>query len=107
WQFVRESLIDLQEQLQRLGGVLWITEGSVVETLTRLKQRFGIFTLHSHEEQGNSWTFERDKAVKRWCHSNGVIWHEYAQFGVVRPVKRRVGNFHEHWFAFMSEPQAE
>jgi len=37
WQFVRESLIDLQEQLQRLGGALWITQGNVVETLTRLK----------------------------------------------------------------------
>ncbi|SFR38821.1 deoxyribodipyrimidine photo-lyase [Pseudidiomarina maritima] len=107
WQFVRESLVDLQEQLHKLGGALWITQGDVVETLTRLKHRFGAFTLHSHEEQGNAWTFARDRAVKRWCVANQVRWHEYAQFGVVRPVKQREGQFHEHWFTYMSEPQAE
>lgn len=107
WHFVRESLVDLQGQLENLGGSLWIVQGNVVETLTRLKRQFGTFTLHSHAEHGNQWTFARDKAVKQWCCANDVIWHEYAQFGVVRPVQARKGKFHEHWFAYMSEPKAQ
>lgn len=60
--------------------------------------------LYSHEETGNTFTYERDRAVARWGRSQGVIWQEFAQFGVVRRLKTR-NAWLDHWKALMAAPQ--
>ncbi|WP_181394968.1 MULTISPECIES: FAD-binding domain-containing protein [Pseudidiomarina] len=105
WMFVRDALVDLQQQLAALGGQLWLAHGHVLEALSELHQVLPQFVLHSHQEHGNLWTFKRDQAVGRFCRGHQLTWHEYPQFGVVRPVQRRVGRFHEHWFDWMQQAQ--
>ena len=104
WLFVRESLQDLQRQLRRLGAHLHLAQGSVPEVLESLRLRHGPLTLHSHVETGNAWTFDRDKAVARWCREHHFRWHEYAQNGVTRPVARRAQSFPDHWERWVSFP---
>jgi len=94
WLFIRESLFDLAEQLQNIGGRLVLFEGNVEVALKQILCNFGHFTLHSHEEIGNLWTFERDQKVARWCRQEHVDWREYAQFGVVRPISKRKSRLH-------------
>ena len=97
WLFIRESLIDLSEQLEMLGARLVVHQGSVLDSLKCFKEQFGAITLHSHEETGNLWTFDRDKRVAQWCREHQCAWHEYAQNGVFRPLARRGSRFKEHW----------
>ena len=104
WQFVRECLISLDAQLNVLGTALEVHVAPVIQMLDVLHLRLGPFALHSHQETGGLWTFERDRAVLAWCQSHGVRWHEYVQNGVVRPVSRRGRRFREHWQAWATEP---
>lgn len=107
WQFVRECLLSLDEQLNSLGTSLEVHISPMIETLAALYLRLGDFTLHSHQETGGLWSYERDRAVAAWCREHEVRWHEYPQNGVVRPVSRRGRGFKEHWDAWASAPLAK
>ena len=64
-----------------------------------------VASLHSHEETGVLWTFDRDKAVAAWCQTHGVPWHEVPQAGVQRRRTSRVG-WVEAWHVNMAKPWA-
>ncbi len=103
YEFVRESLADLQRELQRHGGQLLVLQGEATEVLQRLWQAAPFASLHSHEETGNGWTYDRDRAVARWCRAQGVPWQELPQFGVVRALRNRDDWQHE-WELLMGAP---
>jgi deoxyribodipyrimidine photo-lyase len=92
FEFVRESLHSLDAELRRQGGAVEIHCGELPEVLDRLWQQAPFARLHSHEETGNGYTYARDLQVQAWCRAQGVVWHEYPQFGVVRRLKNR-----QHW----------
>ncbi len=101
-EFVNQSLECLDAELaEHLGGVTYRL-GEAVDVLARLHEAHGIDGLWSHEETGNALTYERDKAVKRWCRANNIPWTEIPQFGVFRPLAGRDG-WAKRWDAFMSE----
>ncbi len=91
WRFVRSALQGLQGDLAARGLPLLVVRGEAVTTLVALHRKHGITHLLSHEETGPGWTYERDKAVARWCRASGVRWIEFPQTGVVRRLKHRNG----------------
>lgn len=103
WAFVAECLEELRGDLGRLGQPLIVRVGDVTEVLSEFKQRFGDIALWSHEETGNAWTFERDKAVAAWCRANQLDWHEIQNHGVQRRLASRDG-WAGAWDAFMAQP---
>ena len=104
WQFVRESLQELNQQLNLGGGQLNLYQSEILAVLARLRQQHGTFTLHSHEETGNLWTYQRDRAVARWCRHNGIRWHQYKQFGVQRGRELRRDNWQQWRQQWLHEP---
>lgn len=104
WHFVRESLLDLSDQLKVLGATLVVHQGRVIDFLETLYQERGQFTLHSHIETGIDWTYQRDKKVAEWCQAHQLDWHEYSQNGVCRPVSARGTTFMEHWISWVAKP---
>ncbi|MFN7863449.1 MAG: FAD-binding domain-containing protein [Curvibacter sp.] len=103
YEFVRESLADLQRELQARSGHLLVLHGEATEALARLWQAAPFDSLHSHEETGNGWTYVRDQAVARWCRAHGVPWQEAPQFGVVRALRNR-DHWQGAWEEFMGAP---
>ncbi|MEL7453706.1 MAG: deoxyribodipyrimidine photo-lyase [Pseudomonadota bacterium] len=103
WAFVSESLADLRQDLAELGQALIIRVGDTVPILERARAHFGSVALWSHEETGNTWTFERDKRVADWAKANGVDWHEIQQNGVIRRIRSRDG-WARRWDQLMAEP---
>ena len=97
WLFVREALADLDAQLRALDGALVVQQGDAVDALESIRKAYCSFVLHSHIETGIGWTFERDKAVARWCRKHEVQWYEYVQNGVCRPISSRQTGFKQHW----------
>lgn len=89
WHFINDSLHDLDQSFYKYGGKLIIRTGDVVSILEDFRQNLGFFTLWSHEETGNAWTFKRDISVAKWCKSKGVVWHEFPSNGVMRGLKNR------------------
>ncbi|TVP90800.1 MAG: deoxyribodipyrimidine photo-lyase [Pseudomonadaceae bacterium] len=104
WQFIADSLRELDNDLRERGQGLLVCEGEIISTLKQLHHRFGLRAVHSHEETGNGWTYTRDRSVARWLKAEGIEWHQYQQFGVCRPLANR-----DHWAGawehFMSQPQ--
>ncbi|MEM8837686.1 MAG: deoxyribodipyrimidine photo-lyase [Pseudomonadota bacterium] len=103
WAFVEEALKDLRERLHKCGQALIVRRGDVLATFDNIRDTIGIKALWSHEETGNLWTFERDKAVKTWCRERNIPWHEIQQNGTQRRLKSRNG-WAKAWDAYMGEP---
>lgn len=105
WQLIRQSLGDLDKQLQARGTRLCIRIGETLAVLNQLQHELGSFTLLAHEETGEHWTFDRDKAVHAWCQQQGVEFLEFPQFGVFRRQHDRDG-WAKRWQQFMTAPTA-
>lgn len=104
WDFLRDSLLELQAALARLGAPLVIRSGEAERLLERLHRRVGPFTLWSHEETGNDWTYQRDRRVAAWCRARGIAWIERPQNGVIRRLPSRQG-WAGRWEQFMRLPK--
>lgn len=102
WQFISESLAELDAALATLGQPLIVRVGNVVDVLDAIRTSHGVASLWSHEETGNDWTFQRDKAVAAWCHSHDIAWHEPRQFGIHRRLATRDG-WAQSWDRQMGE----
>jgi len=102
FQFVKESLNDLNDQFKQRGGSLSFAVGEMEEILAAIHTEYGDFTLRSHEENGTPLTFERDLRVHKWMKERQLNFLEYQHYGVVRRLKSR-DDFHEKWKAFMNE----
>lgn len=89
--FLQDCLSDLTQAFEKLGQKLIIKVGNAVDVLEGIRKFHTIESLWSHQETWNGWTYERDKAVKRWCKSQNVPWHEPVQNGVVRRLDDRNG----------------
>lgn len=102
WRFVNESLADLNKQLSRVviadtttrdtgAPAIWVFQREVVDVLTALQTRFAIQTIYSHQETGLKVTYDRDKAVARFCREQGITWSECQSNGVRRGLKSSAG----------------
>jgi len=103
WRFVGESIRCLNEQLLPYQASVRQVVGEVVTTLEQLHQQYSIAALYSHEETGLRITYQRDKQVKVFCRSNGILWQEYQTNGVQRGLKNR-STWKEDWHHFMNAP---
>ncbi|OAV44786.1 cryptochrome/deoxyribodipyrimidine photo-lyase family protein [Lewinella sp. 4G2] len=78
---------------------LGFSHREVIETLDLLYAAKPFTALVSHFETGNNRTYDRDKAVSKWCQERGVTWEEHQQTGVLRgPVDR--DKRHKDWEQF-------
>jgi deoxyribodipyrimidine photo-lyase len=104
WRFWSACVEDVAEAIAARGGQLIVRVGEMIPVLQALHEEIGDFALHSHQETGNAWTFERDKSVKSWCRSKGVIWHQHRQFGVLRGSCVNRDRWSAQWDRMMAQP---
>ena len=104
FEFIRESLQDVDAHLRSLGGQIEIHHGDMVTVLSDIWREAPFKGLYSHEETGNGWTYSRDQKVADWCQHQAIPWHEFAQFGVVRRLKNR-DVWQSAWEQHMRTPQ--
>lgn len=103
YQFVKESLHDLQKELKQRGGRLFVAVGEMETVLEEIYETYGPFSLHAHEENGTPVTFSRDQRVRSWMKQKGLTMKEDQPFGVFRGLNSRDG-FSERWEQFMKHP---
>jgi len=89
WQFCKECLIDLKEDLYLMGQPLIVRIGDVIDIFEEIKKSFMIKGIYSHQETGDFLSYKRDQEVRKWSKVNNIPWTEYLQFGVFRgPLQR-------------------
>ena len=89
--FANESLIELRDNLRRLGSELILRTGRMPEIVEQLHQQIGIAKVWAHEETFNDVSYQRDRRVRAWARSSCVPFTEIPQYGVVRRLKDRDG----------------
>ncbi len=104
WRFVWQSLCDMNRQLETHPVRIHIFHAEIIPLLTALAEHFSIKKIFSYQETGLKITFDRDKAVARFCAKHSIVWQECIANGVLRGKRDRSG-WREHWYAFMSAPQ--
>lgn len=91
FEFVRQSLVELDHNHRRLGGRLAIRIGELPDVFIQIARTMPIHSILSHEETGTWLTYERDQRVARWARASGIPWQEHPQNGVIRRLKSRDG----------------
>ena len=103
WNFIRECLIDLNDQLSTLGQPLIVRRGDALSVLEKIRQQTNFKQLYSHEETGNALTFARDRRVAIWAKEQSILWRQTPQNGVVRSLHNRNG-WAAQWEKRMRQP---
>jgi deoxyribodipyrimidine photo-lyase len=101
--FIKQSLVDLNKQLEVFNTRILALKGEVIPLLEQLDRHFKIEALYSHYETGIGLTFTRDLEVKKWCEKKTLPWNEFRQQGVFRGLKDRK-KWLQHWTALMNQP---
>lgn len=104
WDFVAVSLREMQQKLHLQQIPLFVIEEEVLPAFEVIHRYFRFDKLLSYEETGLRHTYERDKAVARWCLDNQLTWQEFPTNGVIRPCPNRT-DWNKNWFQRMSAPQ--
>ncbi len=89
WNFVKQSLEDLNEQLRPYQTKILTVSSEVIHTIRTLQQFWKIDRVFSHQETGLRITYERDKAFAKFCKNNLIEWVENANNGILRGLKNR------------------
>lgn len=103
--FIRESLIDLNEQLNGFETSILLIEDEVKPTFEQLLSQFQISNVFSTEEIGINLTYERDIEMAHWFKENKINWIETQYNGVIRGLKNRQG-WSYAWKKYMTAPVA-
>lgn len=101
--FLKDCLKDLDQDLRKLGHPLVIRIGDAITIFETLVKNHGVQGVWSHNETGNTWTYERDKALKKWLRDKQIPWHSFQNNGVIRGLKNRDG-WAGHWARHMKKP---
>jgi deoxyribodipyrimidine photo-lyase len=88
--FIKQSINDLNTQLKPLNCKVLSANGSVVKVLESISKNFRIEKIRAHQETGVMTTYKRDLEVTRWCEENKIHFVEHLQQGVFRGLKNRV-----------------
>ena len=102
YSFLKQSLIDLNQQLCHLGQPLIIKVGKTLDILKIYNKNYNITSIWSHEETWNNWTTNRNKSVHTWVTKNNITWNELSQNGVIRNLNNRNG-WAKKWKSKMQE----
>ena len=84
-----DCAVALSKDVKKIGLDIHFHIGDAREILEGIHCKYGINRILSHEETGNSWSYERDKMISKWCNSEEIIWDEYPNNGVIRRLKNR------------------
>lgn len=90
WRFIWQSLQDLNQQLAEYNSRILIMQGEACEVFSQLTKRLAIQHIYSHQEVGLSNTYERDKALGRWCQKYSISWTEVPYAAVIRGLNKRI-----------------
>lgn len=100
WRFAHQSILQMNQYLHTFHQRVIECYGNMLALLNHIQLHFSIEAIYSHEEIGVGISFERDKAVAKWCDHHGVKWIESPTNGIIRGLKSRK-NWQNKWYNTM------
>lgn len=103
WRFVWQSIQDLNRQLSLHGGQIIPLYGSAFELFHTIHQHWPIKHIYSYQEVGLDITYQRDRALRRWCQENGVRWQE-SPYTVIKRGREHRNGWQSDWKSYIDSP---
>lgn len=104
WDFIKQSLVDLNKDLEKYNSKVLCAETEVVTAFNQLLASYSVNTVFSHQETGLLKTYNRDKEFARYCRNNSIKWEENNNNGVLRGLLNRTDWF-DKWEDYMCNAQ--
>lgn len=98
--FIKQSLEELQLELSKLHTQILIVEGNALAIFKKLHSIHSIKNVFSHQETGINTTYQRDIQLHNWFKSENIVWNEYVWNGVFRGRKNRE-SWKNDWYQYM------
>ena len=100
--FLKQSLDDLKNDLEKLGQPLIIEKNKSIEVFKKYKEKYNLKTVWSHQETWNYWVKVRNDKLSEWFRFNNINWIEVVQNGVIRNLNSRDG-WSRKWYIRMNK----
>jgi len=104
WDFVKQSLEDLNLQLSRFNSKVLIINSKIEKAVKTLQDSFNITHIYSHQETGLLSTYKRDIAFAEFCKRQDIAWTENSNNGVQRGLSNRK-TWYANWNDFMMQDE--
>ncbi|MGV9003689.1 FAD-binding domain-containing protein [Flavobacterium sp.] len=102
--FIKQSLKELQNKLLEFHTQILVVENEAVETFQKLIELTAVTVVFSQQETGIKRTYDRDVAVAELFKNHGIVWNETITNGVIRGLKNRQ-SWKEDWYDYMTKKQ--
>lgn len=90
FEFIRDSLMELRQKLKiKYSQNLLVMRGSASNCFRSLHRDLNISAVHSHEETGIGWTYDRDIELDKLFRQLQIPWTQYPSGGVIRKLGSR------------------
>ncbi len=93
FRFLIESIIDLQKQINRVGGRLQIYHEKPINVISRLKKEHGIEAVFVNADY-SKYSKSRDKKIKNFCAKNKISFNSFGDITLqnFENIKTQDGN---------------
>lgn len=81
-QFMCESLVDLDQQLQSYGSRLHLFKGDNVKVLQSIHAQLPFEAIYFNEDY-SVYARERDQKIQKWCEKKGVVYQMKEDYGLL------------------------
>lgn len=105
-QFQYHSLQALDRRLEVYNRKVIRFYTEAIDALEEIASYYTIKHIFSYQESGPKITFDRDKAVSRFCNDHNIDWKEFQRDGIIRGIKNRE-QWDKKWYETMSNPLVE
>ncbi|GGE31185.1 cryptochrome/deoxyribodipyrimidine photo-lyase family protein [Psychroflexus planctonicus] len=102
FRFIKQSLTELQSQLQTYQTKILVVEGEAVEVFQKLDDLHNNKQVFSHQETGILKTYKRDLQLQEFFKSKSILWKEFVLNGVSRGLQNR-NNWVKLWESHMNK----
>lgn len=104
WDFVKQSLEDLNYQLQPYNSRVLVVQNNIQKTIKTINNTYNVTHIFSHKETGLLSSFKRDIAFAEFSANNNIIWTENDNNGVQRGLTNR-NTWYQNWDNYMMEAE--
>ena len=102
-QFQYHSILLLNKKLNAYNKQIDVCYAEALTVLNAIINQFEVKNIYSYQESGIQLTYNRDKAVSKFCEEHNISWQECQRDGIVRAIKNRQG-WDKQWFTTMHSP---
>ena len=103
FRFIKQSILEMNSLLTEYNTEILTIHSDVIQSLQSISEYYNILNIFSHQETGIKITYDRDKAVAKYCKNKNIKWIENINNGVFRGITNRK-KWRRTWEEYMSQP---